>query len=84
MSIELQSGGNVFITPKQGSNNTFYCRTTGTWQEISKEEIQLNVDKNRNCEWLDDLNGTWTISVCKTFDGDKTLCLSKGTWKLIK
>ncbi|MCW3075224.1 MAG: hypothetical protein JWP69_2293 [Flaviaesturariibacter sp.] len=84
LSIELQEGGNVFVTPKQGSGNSFYCTTKGYWSEVSKEEVQLTLESNENCGWLNDLNGRWLISECKTFDSNETRCLSKGTWKLVR
>ena len=84
LSIELQKGGNVFVTPKHGSGNTFYCRTTGSWSEISENEVNIILEANVNCDWLSDLNGNWIITEVNTFEGNKTLLLSKGTWKLIR
>lgn len=84
LSIELQERGKVFVTPKQGSGNTFYCITKGSWSEKSETSVNIMLDANENCPWLEDLSGPWNIEKCSTYEGNPTWCISKGNYKLIK
>jgi len=81
-SVELQSNGNVFLTPKQG--NRIYCSTKGSWTEIGETSIQIDLEVNDGCEWVREFSGSWTLNECNTFEGEKTYCLEKGNYKLIK
>lgn len=81
-SLELQSNGTVFLTPKQGSR--IYCSTRGSWIEVNENTINLSLEINSGCEWVNDLSGSWTLRECKKIEGDKTYCLEKGIYKLIK
>lgn len=84
LSIELQDGGKVFVTPMTGENNRVYCAREGSWKSISDNQISIQTETNPSCPEMDDMNGMWQISKCKNFDGSSNLCLSKDSYYLIK
>ena len=83
LSIDLQDGGKLFISPYSESNKTIYCATQGQWS-LNNNEISLSIEENSYCNWISDLNGKWMLTKCKNFDGSSNWCISKDNFILRK
>jgi hypothetical protein len=75
-SIELQSDGKVHFNQLNGNSSS--CHTTGQWSDLGNNKINISLEINSNCSFLQRYSGDWEIKNCFNNGDPESGCLVKG------
>lgn len=74
-SIELQSNGTVHYNQLDG--NSISCHTTGQWSDLGNNKINISLEINSNCSFVQRYSGDWEIKDCFKNGESESRCLVK-------